>query len=65
MQFIKKLLGLETYVSELDQFLAELRERYPKLSSSQRAELAKYTRIYKLRDNPVQETKHETIWGNF
>lgn len=56
---LKALLGLETYVSELDQFLTHLDREYPKLSLSQRKEKEKYNRIYQLRDNPHYVDKNQ------
>lgn len=62
---IKEFLGLESYVSPLDQFLAEFDETHPKLSLSQRCEQEKFARIYKLRDNPTQPEIPENFWDKF
>lgn len=43
-------LPLTDYVSDIDQFLQALEKRYPTLSASQKAEIAKYQRIFYLRD---------------
>ena len=40
------------YVSEIDQFLQKFDKGHPTLSSSQEQEIAKYRRIYLLRDDP-------------
>lgn len=62
---IKKLLGLEYYTSELDQFLADFDGTHTKLSASQRMEKAKYARIYQLRDNFDQQSPVGSLWDNF
>jgi hypothetical protein len=62
---IKELLGLTYYISELDQFLIEYDKSHPKLSSSQRKEIAKYSRVYALRDHPSEPSVKEIFWENF
>lgn len=47
---------LRHYVSSLDQFLHQFDKEHPELSTSQKKEVAKYTRIYELRDNPLVTT---------
>ena len=62
---IKNLLGFTFYTSPLDQFLIDFDKKNPKLSSSQRAEIKKYARIYKLRDGlDVHEAK-TPLWEKF
>lgn len=65
MQIIKTILGLDFYISELDQFLAELEKTYPKLSASQRAEKEKYARIYYLRDHAERKEVKKNMWEEF
>ena len=66
---IKSLLNLDYYTSPLDDFLAEFDKNHPKLSSSQRAEIKKYARIYKLRNDPKPaESKNallDKFWDKF
>lgn len=47
----KKGKVLRHYVSPLDQFLAEFDKEHPGLSKSQKHEVNKYRRIYRLRDD--------------
>lgn len=50
-KIIQKLLDVpETPTSEIDQFLQKFDVDHPKLSESQRKEIAKAERIAKLRD---------------
>ncbi|EKD73768.1 MAG: hypothetical protein ACD_45C00192G0002 [uncultured bacterium] len=51
---IKSWIGLDFFVSELDQFLERFRAKHPVLSPAQRAERDKSMRIDKMRD--VAET---------
>ena len=62
---IKSLLNLDYYTSPLDEFLEEFDETHPKLSNSQRKEIQKYARIYKLRDDPKQVEAKDTLWDKF
>jgi len=41
---------LESYVSEIDQFMQKFDQEHPALSQSQKKEIEKYDRIYFLRD---------------
>jgi hypothetical protein len=50
---IKTFLGLNKYVSELDQFLNHYDQSHPTLSASQQKEISKYQRIFNLRDKPT------------
>lgn len=52
------------YVSEIDLFLADFDKAHPKKSASQKAEITKFARIGKLRDQAHQEEKDE-IWKDF
>jgi GH35 family endo-1,4-beta-xylanase len=62
---IKNLLGLNYYVSELDQFLEAYEKAHPKLSSSQRQEKEKYARIYELRDKASENPSKKSLWDQF
>jgi hypothetical protein len=63
---IKDFLNLNYYTSEADQFLAEFDKRHKKLSASQRAEIEKYERIYRLRDHAEQPATPKTkLWEKF
>ena len=62
---IKEWLGLQYYISELDQFLTHLNRTQTKLSVSQQQEIEKYTRIFTLRDNPSTHESRDSIWDNF
>lgn len=42
---------LTNYVSPIDKFLNRFDEEHPQLSKSQKKEIAKYKRIYALRDD--------------
>lgn len=54
------------YVSEIDQFLQQLDQKYPKKSKSQQKEITKYQRIYRLRDEAASETNHkQDLWDEF
>ncbi|MBA3661292.1 MAG: hypothetical protein H0W64_06170 [Gammaproteobacteria bacterium] len=65
MSFIKKWLNLSYYISELDQFLAQLAHRFPTPSKSQQKEVEKYQRIFKCRDNPIPAAPPKKLWGKF
>lgn len=43
---------LKHYVSPVDKFIFQFDRDHPELSKSQKKEIAKYERIYKLRDDP-------------
>lgn len=43
------------YVSPLDKFLKQWNQEHPEKSPSQRAEIKKYARVFRLRDNPNAE----------
>lgn len=60
---MKKQKVDKNYVSEVDLRLAELSKNLPK-SNSQQAEIKKYERIYRLRDNPAasHEEDDSTLW---
>jgi len=45
---------LRHYVSPIDQFLNQFDEQHPGLSASQKKEIAKYQRIYELRDKTLR-----------
>lgn len=62
---IKALLGLSYYISELDEFLSEYDKNHPKLSASQRKEMEKYAKVYKLRDLPEPPLSKDSLWDNF
>lgn len=62
---IRELLGLAYYESPLDQFLKAFNKTHPKLSPSQKAEVEKYERIYRLRDNPMIEKIKKIFWDKF
>ncbi len=47
------------YVSPIDHFLNRFDETHPKLTRSQKKEIAKYQRIYALRDNPDQSDENK------
>lgn len=64
--FFRKFLGLEYYVSPLDQFLTAYDSTHPKQSLSQRKEIKKYDRIFFLRTHKIrQETAKLKLWENF
>lgn len=63
---LKEFLNLNFYVSKLDQFLTEFDKKHPNLSASQRKEMEKFERIYKLRDDAkASDVKPDTFWKNF
>lgn len=61
---IKTLLGLNTYISETDLFLAELKQ-HQRLSASQQFEKEKYKRISEFRDQVKVQKDKKTFWENF
>ena len=61
----KKSLGLDYYISALDQFLTHFDTENQKLSPSQRQERAKYKRIFELRDHSNVTTPKKGFWENF
>ncbi len=66
LQMLKNWLNLNFFVSKLDQFLMQFDKTHPKKSASQRKEIEKYARIYRLRDNPhAAQQSSETLWEKF
>lgn len=57
---IKKLLGLEMYVSELDRFLAEYDANNPQHSASKQQEINNSNVISTKRDHESNATKTNT-----
>ncbi len=57
----RKIVG---YVSEIDKMLTTFDQTHPK-SESQLAEIKKYEKIYKLRDEPEEKKKDDKIWESF
>lgn len=53
------------FVSETDQFLQKFDETYPELSLSQQKEIAKYQRIYRLRNGSQDQSISKTLWDKF
>jgi hypothetical protein len=62
---IREFLGLSYYTSPLDEFLSEFDRNHRKMSTSQRKEIEKYTRINTLRDNASQSEHKDTFWDKF
>lgn len=62
---IKSLLGLDYYTSPLDEFLKEFDSKNHKLSASQRKEIKKYSRIYKLRNDKNYSEPKNQFWDKF
>lgn len=56
---------LRHYVSPLDQFLAEFDKYHPGLSKSQKREVDKYRRIYRLRDEAKQPVSNNKLPEDF
>ena len=52
------------YVSDIEKFMQAFDKKYPK-SKSQQQEIAKYARIFRLRDQPEAVDGEETIWKDF
>jgi hypothetical protein len=66
MNYIKKFLNLEYYVSPLDAFLEKYVRQHPRLSASQRAEKDKYELLNKLRDTKTPIEVHQNkLWDKF
>ncbi len=61
---IKKKI-MTDYVSELDQFLSDLRENASAKSESRINEVQKHKRIAELRDIKKNIKPKETIWKEF
>jgi hypothetical protein len=53
------------FVSETDRFLQEFDELNTELSLSQLKEIAKYQRIYALRDKPCKNPPTTKLWEEF
>jgi hypothetical protein len=66
-KFIQTLLGEpEGYVSEADQFLAQLRQNNAnKLSASQKEQIAYMKDIAQKRDSHVETEVNTDLWRNF
>lgn len=62
---IRRFLGLEAYVSPLDQFLKCFNKTHPKLSSAQLKEKEKYQKIFKLRDQKIAPAVKDQFWDKF
>lgn len=54
----------KSFVSELDQFLDNVRNNVPE-KDSQRRERKKYEKINHLRDNPQEKSDSSKIWEDF
>lgn len=63
MQFFMGIPG--GYVSETDEFLSECRQRYPKLSESQQAEIKNHDAIAAARDGVAHSEKNSKVWHDF
>ena len=66
--FIHKLFHRKPtvgFVSDIDKFLAEFDARNPKKSRSQSKEIAKYQKIFALRDTPKVNESKSDIWEGF
>ena len=53
------------YVSPLDQFLKKWDKEHPHKSASQLAEIKKYARVFKLRDDPNASDGKKDLWEDF
>lgn len=62
---IREFLGLTFFTSHIDQFLAQLNQKYRKLSASQKTEADKYQRIFQMRDTNVADTHKQPMWDKF
>lgn len=51
INYLKKWLNLNFYVSELDRFLQTYRKSHTQLSPSQEFEIKKYQTVYQKRDH--------------
>ena len=66
MNKLKKWLGLEMYVSDLDLFLNEYNKKNPNLSKSQKKELDQHLVVRSKRDHVSEEhPKHLTLIQRF
>lgn len=65
INLIKKLLGMECYVSEIDRFIADVDKRYLQKSTSQQQDIANAKRLAYLRDHTVANQDSNKIWKNF
>lgn len=65
MQRLKKLLGLEQYVSTLDQFLIDFDQKNPRCSPYQLKEKTKHDRLFYLRDHAEELITPPSIWDKF
>lgn len=55
----------KNYVSKIDQFLAEFDHKRPTLSASQKAEIKKHERIFRLRDQALADVDAAELWEDF
>jgi hypothetical protein len=62
---IRKFLGLDYYISPLDQFLSDFDKKNSKKSDSQQVEIRKYFRVFKLRDNKNADSGKKSFWDKF
>lgn len=62
---LKRWFNLDFYVSSLDRFLEAYRQKHPRMSASQRAEIEKYAALNKQRDDVNAPTTKTTFWKNF
>lgn len=65
LRVLKKFLGLDFYISPLDQFLEDYDKNHPKISLSQRKEIEKYARIIHLRNHKVASETPSSLWHQF
>jgi hypothetical protein len=56
---------LRHYVSEIDNFLTQFDQEHPERSLSQQKEVAKFQRIYHLRDDPEYTEIPTPLWDKF
>jgi hypothetical protein len=54
-----------SYVSDIDMFLQEYDKKNPELSKSQQKEIAKFQRIYRLRDDATRLETANKLWDEF
>ncbi|HTM63898.1 MAG TPA: CBU_0585 family protein [Gammaproteobacteria bacterium] len=63
---LKKLLGLEYYVSPTDKFLLNYDQTHSGISHSQRKEIEKSSKIANLRDHATITAAHaDKLWDKF
>lgn len=62
---MKWVLCDKFYVSSIDRFLEEFDKKNPQRSQSQLAEIAKYARIFWLRDHSVPKRDTAQVWEKF